>query len=263
MRNITIFTKPTKKAKTIEKNLEQALKGKKLALPKHVIITIGGDGTTLMAIKQFAGQDVVFVGISAGHLGFLQTLESEDISLLVSALQHKSYTIIKAPLLAVRYVGARKPIGYAFNDISIERSGPRAARFAMYVDDNAGTFIGDGVICATPLGSTAYSLAAGGPIVDSKAQDVMVVAPSNPHISPLYSSLQRPHILHKDRVVRIETTSEDRLERPLQLTIDGQVIVPAIQEPVEVYISNKRVALLELKEQDFHSRIDKKRLGKY
>jgi len=263
MKNITIIIKPTQKALAVEADLLQALKGKKISPRNHIVITIGGDGTTLMAIKQYLEEQAAFVGISAGHLGFLQTLEPTDIPMLITALASNSFTTIHAPLLGIRYTGSSEPIGYAFNDITVERSGPRAARFDMYVDDNAGTFIGDGVIFATPLGSTAYSLAAGGPIIDSKAEDVMVVAPSNPHISSLYSSLQRPHVLQKDRIIRIEGRAEDMQERPMQLAIDGQVVVKKLEQPVEIYISDKTVSLLELKEKDFHSRIDKKRLGRY
>ena len=154
-------------------------------------------------------------------------------------------------------------LGYVFKDSTVERFCPRVSRFDLHIDEFAGTFIGDGVIFATPLGSTAYSLAAGGPIIDSRAQDVLVVSPSNPHISPLYSSLQRPHVLQKGRVIRIHVAKEDREERPIQLSIDGMAVVEKLQKPIEVFLSDKSVSLLELHENDFHSRIDTKRLGKY
>jgi NAD+ kinase len=263
MKNIIVFTKPTTKAKTIEAELKKSLQSLDIEVQKPIVIAIGGDGTMLMAIKEHELEEVSFIGISAGHLGFLQTLKPEDISLLVDSIQKNSFTTISAPLLGVRYAGSKESLGYGFNDITIERSGPRAARFELHIDDNVGTFIGDGIIFSTPLGSTAYSLAAGGPIIDTKAQDVFVVSPSNPHISTLYSSLQRPHVLQKGRIVKIESTTEDLQERPIQLSVDGQVVYKNLSEPVEVYVSDKYVSLLELKEKDFHSRIDKKRLGNY
>lgn len=263
MKNISIFTKPSTKARAVENQLEQALQGIEIEPQKPIVIAIGGDGTMLMAIKEHELEDMSFIGISAGHLGFLQTLKPEDIPILVDSLQKNAFTTISAPLLAVRYANTEKVLGYGFNDITIERSGPRAARFELHVDDNAGTFIGDGIIFSTPLGSTAYSLAAGGPIIDSRAQDVFVVSPSNPHVSPLYSSLQRPHVMQKGRIIKIESTSEDLQERPIQLSIDGTVIDKNLLQPIEVYVSDKCVNLLELKEKDFHSRIDKKRLGNF
>lgn len=263
MKNITIFTKPSPKAKSIAKQLEQAMQGLDKEPQKPIVIAIGGDGTMLLAIKEHELEHISFIGISAGHLGFLQTLEPEDIPMLVDSLKKNAFTTIAAPLLAVRYEDSKEVLGYGFNDITIERSGPRAARFELHVDDNAGTFIGDGIIFSTPLGSTAYSLAAGGPIIDSRAQDVFVVSPSNPHVSPLYSSLQRPHVMQRGRIIKIESTSEDLQERPIQLSIDGTVIDKNLLYPVEVYVSDKCVNLLELKEKDFHSRIDKKRLGNF
>ena len=263
MKNISIFTKPSTKARAVENQLEQALQGIEIEPQKPIVIAIGGDGTMLMAIKEHELEDMSFIGISAGHLGFLQTLKPEDIPILVDSLQKNAFTTISAPLLAVRYANTETVLGYGFNDITIERSGPRAARFELHVDDNAGTFIGDGIIFSTPLGSTAYSLAAGGPIIDSRAQDVFVVSPSNPHVSPLYSSLQRPHVMQKGRIIKIESTSEDLQERPIQLSIDGTVIDKNLLQPIEVYVSDKCVNLLELKEKDFHSRIDKKRLGNF
>ena len=263
MKNISIFTKPSTKARAVENQLEQALQGIEIEPQKPIVIAIGGDGTMLMAIKEHELEDMSFIGISAGHLGFLQTLKPEDIPILVDSLQKNAFTTISAPLLAVRYANTEKVLGYGFNDITIERSGPRAARFELHVDDNAGTFIGDGIIFSTPLGSTAYSLAAGGPIIDSRAQDVFVVSPSNPHVSPLYSSLQRPHVMQKGRIIKLESTSEDLQERPIQLSIDGTVIDKNLLQPIEVYVSDKCVNLLELKEKDFHSRIDKKRLGNF
>lgn len=264
MNNISVFTKPSAKAKLIEKELLLELHKNKLNPKKRIIICIGGDGTILMAIKEFINEDVSFIGISAGSLGFLQTISQAEIPILIEALQKNLFSTIKAPLLAVSYYDKpSKVIGYAFNDITVGRQGPRAANFNLHVDDNAGTFIGDGVIFSTPLGSTAYSVAAGGPIIDSKAQDVFVVTPSNPHISTLYSSLQRPHVLQKDRVVKVSAEKEILEDRPLQLDVDGITMVQNLQKPIDIYLSDKTVSLLELKEKDFHSRIDKKRLGKY
>ncbi len=269
MNNITIFTKPSPKAQAIERNLRRQLEKSKVSPKREVIITIGGDGTTLMAIKEHINSNAAFVGISAGHLGFLQTLEEKDIPSLIQALKTNSFTTIEAPLVGVAYSGKKTDekrgsvIGYGFNDVIVERFGPRAVRFDLHIDDASGTFIGDGVIFATPLGSTAYSLAAGGPIIDSRAQDVLVITPSNPHISALYSSLQRPHVLQKGRTIKIHATKEDLGERPIQLSIDGIAAVQVLTAPIEIFLSNKTVSLLEITASDFHNRIDMKRLGKY
>ena len=114
MKNITVFAKPTPRAKAIEKNLLHQLKANKVEPEHPIIITVGGDGTTLMAIKQYIDTpDISFVGISAGHLGFLQTLDEKDIPLLIETLIKNSFTTRIAPLVAVSYASHRDEVlGY-------------------------------------------------------------------------------------------------------------------------------------------------------
>ncbi|HSX00623.1 MAG TPA: NAD(+)/NADH kinase [Candidatus Saccharimonas sp.] len=259
--NTPIFvTKPTPTAQAAEAALRAALTGT-TALPAGLVFAIGGDGTMLHAIRQHLEGDVMFVGISAGRLGFLQTVEPDEIPQLVQALRLHTFSVIKTPLLAASQGG--RHLGYAFNDISLERGGPRAAKFDLHIGGSSGSFIGDGVIFATPMGSTAYNLAAGGPIIDSAAQDLFVVTPNNPHISTLYSSLQRPHVLTRRRRVSIAIDPADATERPVTLMIDGLAIVPKAGEPIEIYLSDHFIQLVELTPDGFHNRVENKRLGRF
>jgi NAD+ kinase len=269
--SIIFVTKPTPKAKQAEADARQALKDLP-HLPFELVVAVGGDGTMLHAIKQHMKQDVVFAGISAGSLGLLETVEINQIQLLADALKSGKYDLLEAPLLGACFcdpVGHDakqdhhlESIGHAFNDISVERRSGSAARFHLKIDDSAGTFIGDGVIFATPLGSTAYSLAAGGPIIDSEAQDTFVATPNNPHLSAIHSSLQRPHVFSSNRMIRIEVSGTDVREHPAQLVIDGQVVLETINRSINIYISSKRVKLLQLEGNGLRNRIENKRLGR-
>lgn len=225
-----------------------------------LVVAIGGDGTLLHAIKQYHQDSPIFIGVSAGSLGLLQTIDTSQLPRLLVALQKQSYHLLEAPLLKASY--ENEVIGHAFNDISVERAASRAAKFQLTVDGSSGTFIGDGVIFSTPLGSTAYSLAAGGPIIDSKLQDIFVVTPNNPHLSAINSSLQRPHVLSKSRKIQIEMTQEDIENRPLQISIDGQVAVKQVTKPLSIAVSDKKVRLLQLEADSIHNRIENKRLGR-
>lgn len=270
MSKITCVTKPTQKAREAEKAVKRAFEN--IDLKADYVFAIGGDGTMLHAVREHSGDDVIFVGISAGSLGLLQSVEVSDIHLLVDAIRDEEYEIIEAPMLAAAFcepsAGSAKEddikdiIGYAFNDISIERQGSKAAKFHLKVDNSSGTFIGDGIIFATPLGSTAYSLAAGGPIIDSEIEDAFIVTPNNPHISVIHSSLQKPHVLSKKRRVRIEVNPEDRGEHAAKLVIDGETAVPVISSPINVYMSPHSVKLLQLSRDGLHNRIETKRLGR-
>ncbi|MGH9858143.1 MAG: NAD(+)/NADH kinase, partial [Acidobacteriota bacterium] len=229
---ITYVTKPTLRARNAEKKLRSQLSSAKLQLKHELVIAIGGDGTMLHAIHEHAASQPIFLGVSAGRLGFLQTAEAEQIPQLVAALRQRAYHELTAPLLACAQ--GSKVLGFAFNDMSLERAGPRAAKFDLKIGSSTGSFIGDGVIFATPLGSTAYSLASGGPIIDSQAQDMFIVTPNNPHVSMLYSSLQRPHVLSRGRRLQIAIAPKDAQQRPLQLVIDGHKVISDVVQPLEI-----------------------------
>lgn len=265
MKNITILTKPTQKAAAAEKILRQSLEAIKLPADQKFIITVGGDGTMLGAIKENHDRDVIFVGISAGTLGFLQTVEVEDIAKLAAAIQDKSYNLITAPLLEVltEEDGVKKHIAYGFSDVAIDRAGPRAVHLNLRIGASTGNFIGDGVLFATPLGSTAYNLSAGGPIIDSESENVFVVTPNNPHVSLLYSSLQRPHVMAASRQVEVGITDENSRERPARVIVDGATVIDNVAGKLIVTLSDKTIKLMTLSRNAFQSRIEQKRLGRY
>lgn len=263
-------TKDSEAAKTVENKVRNILSN--VDVEGVFILAIGGDGTLLSAIKDHFNEDVTFIGISAGSLGLLQTVDVNDLPQLVAALNSREYELIKAPLLVASHCKIvdkdakndqlTEVIGYGFNDISVERQESRAAKFHLKVDNSTGNFVGDGVIFSTPLGSTAYSLAAGGPIIDSELQDGYVVTPNNPHISNLHTSLYRPHVLGKNRKVRIEINDVDKSERPLQVAIDGQIAARNITEPIHIGLSSKYVKILQLEKDKFAKQLEAKRLGR-
>ncbi len=272
MGNIIFITKPTKKAQEAELAVKRALNSVKNFPKSPLVIAVGGDGTMLMAIKKYQLKNVIFVGISAGTLGLLQAVDLEQIPQLAKALEQNSFTLIKSPLLEACLCtpakdsavndNTSKVVGYGFNEISLERHGPRAVKFHLMIDGSSGSFVGDGVIFATPLGSTAYSMAAGGPVVDTRIKNAFIATPNNPHFSIQYSSLQSPHILDKGRRVRIEVGKEEMFERPVQLSIDGQTVLPQITQPINIGLSSRTVSLFQLEPGSLHDRIDNKRLGR-
>ena len=255
-----IIQSPTNTARMAADVLKKALSLSK-PLSRPVVFAIGGDGTMLRAIRKYRQINPIFVGISAGHLGYLQSFEPKQIADVLAALGSKQPLTIDAPLLTA-VDAAGETLGYAFNDISVERAGARASRLYVDVDGSTGSFIGDGIIFATAFGSTAYSLAAGGPIIDTRAKDVFVVTPNNPHVSAQYSSLQRPHVLQQGRQVHIQLDPDDALDRPTKLIIDGEVRLEALVGKVTITLATEFVSLLELTPDGFHSRLETKRLGR-
>ena len=147
-----------------------------------VILTIGGDGTILHVANLTLSYHKPILGINLGRCGFLATCEVDELETKLSAVAHGLYNLDTRMLLYVRVLGDTGWEGHALNDVVVTKGRlQQAIDFSVYCDDIlVEHFRGDGVIVATPTGSTAYSLAAGGPILDSQTKGI-VVTPICPH----------------------------------------------------------------------------------
>ena len=147
-----------------------------------VILTIGGDGTILHEVNLSLEYRKPILGINLGRCGFLATCEVDEMEAKLSAVARGEYFLDNRMLLYVRVLGDDSWEGHALNDVVMTKGRlQQAVDFSIYCDDIlVEHYRGDGVIVATPTGSTAYSLAAGGPILDSQTKGI-VVTPICPH----------------------------------------------------------------------------------
>ena len=147
-----------------------------------VILTIGGDGTILHEANLSLEYRKPILGINLGRCGFLATCEVDEMEGKLSAVARGEYFLDNRMLLYVRVLGDDSWEGHALNDVVMTKGRlQQAVDFSIYCDDIlVEHYRGDGVIVATPTGSTAYSLAAGGPILDSQTKGI-VVTPICPH----------------------------------------------------------------------------------
>ncbi len=147
-----------------------------------VILTIGGDGTILHEANLSLAYHKPILGINLGRCGFLATCEVDEMEYKLSAVALGKYSLDSRMLLYVRVLGDNKWEGHALNDVVVTKGRlQQAIDFSIYCDDIlVEHYRGDGVIVATPTGSTAYSMAAGGPILDSQTKGI-VVTPICPH----------------------------------------------------------------------------------
>ncbi|HJB59977.1 MAG TPA: NAD(+)/NADH kinase [Candidatus Faecalibacterium faecipullorum] len=147
-----------------------------------VILTIGGDGTILHVANLTLNYHKPILGINLGRCGFLATCEVDELEAKLSAVAEGQYNLDPRMLLYVQVLGDDDWEGHALNDVVVTKGRlQQAIDFSVYCDDIlVEHFRGDGVIVATPTGSTAYSLAAGGPILDSQTKGI-VVTPLCPH----------------------------------------------------------------------------------
>ena len=164
-----------------------------------VILTIGGDGTILHVANQTLSYHKPILGINLGRCGFLATCEVDELETKLSAVARGEYSLDSRMLLYVRVLGDDRWEGHALNDVVVTKGRlQQAIDFSVYCDDIlVEHFRGDGVIVATPTGSTAYSLAAGGPILDSQTKGI-VVTPICPH-----SLATPPMVFAQERKINI------------------------------------------------------------
>ena len=160
----------------------QYLPQKECLQKTDVILTIGGDGTILHEANLSLEYRKPILGINLGRCGFLATCEIDEMETKLSAVARGDFMLDNRMLLYVRVLGDDSWEGHALNDVVMTKGRlQQAIDFSIYCDDLlVEHYRGDGVIVATPTGSTAYSLAAGGPILDSQTKGV-VVTPICPH----------------------------------------------------------------------------------
>lgn len=181
-------------------------------------ICLGGDGTFLKMARDLHRKSIPMMGINLGNLGFLTEIDRNEIENAVNSIFEGNYTIEERMMLEVGIItdGKLTATDTALNDIVISRGAiSRILHLKTYVDGVfVDSFPGDGIIISSPTGSTAYSLSAGGPIVEPDMQ-LMVVTPICPHI--LYS---RSFVTSADKVVRVDV--DEGFCHEAMVTVDGQ-----------------------------------------
>jgi NAD+ kinase len=183
-----------------------------------IIICLGGDGTFLKVARKVYKKKVPILGINLGNMGFLTEAEKSDIQSTVNCLYEGRYIVEERMMLQTRIIRDGNIIGkdIALNDIVISRGAlSRILHVKTYINDTfVDSFPGDGLIVSSPTGSTAYSLSAGGPIVEPD-MDLIIVTPICPHI--LYS---RSFITTGDGLVR--AVVDENYSHTAMVTVDGQ-----------------------------------------
>jgi len=185
-----------------------------------LVIAIGGDGTLLYAAGLVARHGVPLLGVNRGRLGFLTDVMPQNMFPCIDAALQGKLQADKRPLLAacLRYANGKVAEALALNDVVMQKlvTG-RMLDFETYLDGTyVNTHAGDGIVVASPTGSTAYALSCGGPIVEPHL-DVLVVAPICPH-----TLSDRPIVVSARSEVEVKLL--ERPETRAQVTCDGTVL---------------------------------------
>lgn len=211
-----------------------------LAKKCDLIIVVGGDGSLLAAARAFAGYKARILGINRGRLGFLTDISPEEIEHKVGEVLAGEYLAEKRFLLSSEVLRDGTPIaqGIALNDVVVHPGKfIRMIEFGLYVNDE---FVyqqrSDGLIIATPTGSTAYALSCGGPIMHPDL-DAIVLAPMNPH-----TLSSRPIVVHGDSRIKLLISEYNNLNP--HVTCDGQTHV--VTQPGDEVVITKSPRVLNL-----------------
>ncbi|MBV56091.1 MAG: NAD(+) kinase [Gammaproteobacteria bacterium] len=225
-------------ARLIDSSGQQVCKREELSNHCDLVIVVGGDGSMLNVAKYVAADQVPVIGINRGRLGFLTDISPDDIEARVEDVLSGNYHVESRFLLevAIRREDGLESLGCALNDVVLHPGqAAQMIEFELFVDDK---FVysqqSDGLIVATPTGSTAYSLSAGGPIMHPDLNAVVLV-PMYPH-----SLNSRPIVVDGDSEIRLVVAAKGSLQP--QLSCDGEVRYTASAGD-EIVVSKKELAL--------------------
>lgn len=215
-----------------------------------IIITLGGDGTILRFCHKYSHLTAPILGINIGSLGFLTDIPISDIYPCLQSLLNGNYRVEERVMMEGRSLSNEG--SFALNDIVVHRSlNPCLVDLVIHVDGiYLNTFSADGVIIATPSGSTAYSLAAGGPILTPELK-AFVLTPISPH-----TISNRPIVLMPKESIQVQYVSQ---YEPVEVSFDGVVSYRiATGEMFSITPSEKTFKLVTLPYYDYFSTLRKK-----
>jgi NAD+ kinase len=224
--------------------------------PLDAVLTLGGDGTLLRGARLLHGARTPLLGVNLGRVGFLTTASAQTLDWALDALVRRAYTTEERLTLVASIVnreGRQRDEPAVLNDVVVHKGGvARVVRLRVAVDgDEVGQYSADGIVVATPTGSTAYSLSAGGPII-VPAVDAIVVTAICPHTLAV-----RPLVVPSQSMVAIEPIPP--WDEEVLVSLDGQVsttIQPG--ERVLVRRAEHPVVLIRLGPESFFARMRKK-----
>ncbi len=222
------------------------------------VILLGGDGFLLNSLHSLGYPQTPFYGLNFGSVGFLMN-PTDGVGGILAILKESRFREESHPVLEARVALASggEETCLAVNDFILERSGGQSVRLQVLVGDVFfNEFSGDGVIVATAAGSTAYNLAAGGPVIHP-AIPAITVTPLYPHRAAPFDSLQFPVVLPLGTSLRV--VGSDIVKRPIRLLADGRP-TEGVSEVV-VRDSGKRIHLLRNESHEFIATLARKFIG--
>jgi len=235
----------------LEKSFDKVKSLDEICKKCDFLITIGGDGTILSTARKIKNKVIPIFGIHIGGLGFLTHSNADNFIHSLKEIFSSNYSVVDRMILKTEIENTNK-VFYAINDIVIDQgSSPRILETNVSISNtHLNKYKSDGIIICTPLGSTAYSLSAGGPII-TPWLDVISITPICPH-----SLSARPILLSADDEVKIDFNDE---QIGMKITFDGQLSFE-IEYSDKIIISRHdlNIKFINLNSSDYYSNLRNK-----
>lgn len=208
-----------------------------------LMMVLGGDGTFLRAFEAALPCDIPMLGVNLGRIGFLSEVQPGSLEQDADLIAAGAYTIESRMLLEARTASGHK--AFALNEVAFNRSDSSVGVLSLRVTLDGGMvdrFSGDGLIVATPTGSTAYSMAAGGPIV-APGLDCMLLTPICPH-----TLAARPIVISDRQEVSVSVLGDARRARVI---VDGRLVITPDDGAVTVRRAGRDIRFVRLRPHSF------------
>ena len=229
---------------------------KELDTSYDLFFSIGGDGTILKSINYIQDLNIPILGINTGRLGFLATIQKEEIKRSISSILHKKYEISERTVLCIETNPSSEEIGetnYALNEIAVSRKNTTSMiTVETWLNDKYLTsYWADGLIVSTPTGSTGYSLSCGGPVIvpDTKALVITPIAPHNLNARPL--------VIKDDTKIKLKISGR---EDYFLVSMDSRIATLSNDTEVTIKIAPFTISMVEIEKDSFLETLRKKLL---
>ena len=210
-----------------------------------LIVTVGGDGTILSIITQAAEKGIPVLGVNMGKVGFLTELEKTEVRDYISVIKAGRYAVEERVMLEAVING--KPSYSVLNEWVVNRSARMVSLDVFVGGKLLDNYYADGFLVATPTGSTAYSLSAGGPILAPDTKCINLTAINS------HSLHNRPVVVGDDEIIEIKIKDD---KAPAKLIADGEIIREvSSKDSIIIKKSDVKARFVRLKPQDFYFRL--------
>lgn len=211
------------------------------------MLTVGGDGTILRAVTYVRDSGIPIVGINTGRLGFLATVQKEEIAIAIRLLVNDEFIVKKRSLLQVTtepFIENLSTLNFALNEVSVSRKNTTSMiTVETYLDEEYLTsYWADGLIIATPTGSTGYSLSCGGPVITPAAKS-FVLTPIAPH-----NLNARPLVIPDETKIKFHVSGR---ENEFFLSLDSRITTINSDTRVHVEKAPFNLNMVQIKKQTF------------